>query len=189
VITGTPGVGKSSVSRLLASRINAQVISVNELVKKEKLYCGVDKKRDTLIADIKKISKRIENLISNISESVIVEGHFATDVVSPEKINLVFVLRKDPEELKRVLKNRSYKESKIKENLAAEILDVCLYDAIKRCGVNKVCEVDATSKSLEEIVQEMIDVLNGTKKCKVGIVDWLGKIESEGKLDEYLSDF
>ena len=189
MITGTPGVGKSSVSKLLASKIGAQVISVSELVKKEKLYCGVDKKRDTLIADMKKLSKRIEYLISNIPKNVIVEGHFAADVVPPEKVNFVFVLRRNPEELKKVPKKRSYKESKIKENLAAEILDVCLYDAVKKCGVNKVCEINVTSKSLEEVAQEIIDVLNGVKKCRVGIVDWLGKIEAEGKLDEYLSDF
>ncbi len=191
MITGTPGVGKSSISKLLASKIDAQVISISELVKKEKLYCGIDKKRDTLIADMKKISRRIRNLISNFSESqnIIIEGHFATDIVPPEKVSLVFVLRKDPEELRKILEKRFYKERKIKENLAAEILDVCLYDAVKRCGVDKVCEIDTTSKSLKEIVQEMIEVLNGVKECKVGIVDWLSKIESEGKLEEYLSDF
>lgn len=191
MITGTPGVGKSSISKLLASKIDAQVISISELVKKEKLYCGIDKKRDTLIADMKKISRRIRNFISNFSESqnIIIEGHFATDIVPPEKVSLVFVLRKDPEELRKILEKRFYKERKIKENLAAEILDVCLYDAVKRCGVDKVCEIDTTSKSLKEIVQEMIEVLNGVKECKVGIVDWLSKIESEGKLEEYLSDF
>ena len=191
MITGTPGVGKSSISKLLASKIDAQVISISELVKKEKLYCGIDKKRDTLIADMKKISRRIRNLISNFSESqnIIIEGHFATDIVPPEKVSLVFVLRKDPEELRKILEKRFYKERKIKENFAAEILDVCLYDAVKRCGVDKVCEIDTTSKSLKEIVQEMMEVLNGVKECKVGIVDWLSKIESEGKLEEYLSDF
>lgn len=189
MITGTPGVGKSSVSRLLASKINAQVISVGELVKREKLYCGLDRKRGTLIADTEKISKRIEDLISKISGNVIVEGHFATDVVPPEKVSLVFVLRRDPEELKKILEKRSYKRGKIKENLAAEILDVCLYDAVNKCGINKVCEVDVTSKSLEEVVKEIIDILNGVRERRIGIVDWLGKIESEGKLEEYLSEF
>lgn len=189
MITGTPGVGKSSVSRLLSSKINAQVISISDLVRREKLYSGVDERRDTLIADMERLSRRMENLISSISENVIVEGHFAVDVVPPEKISLVFVLRRDPEELKKVLEKRFYKKSKVKENVAAEILDVCLYDAVKRCGVDKVCEIDVTSRSLEDVVQEIVDVLNGAKKRKIGIVDWLGKLESEGKLDEYLSDF
>jgi len=31
-----------------------------------------------------------------------------------------------------------------------------------------------------------LNVLNGNKKCCVGIVDWLGKLESEGVLEEFL---
>ncbi len=191
VITGTPGVGKSSISKALASKINAQVISISELVKKEKLYSGIDEKRDTLIADTKKISKRISEIISKASTStdIIVEGHFAVDVVPLEKIAFVFVLRRNPEELEYILKERSYKEEKIRENLAAEILDVCLYDSVKKCGIDKVCEIDVSSRSVEDVVQEIIRVLNGEEERKVGVVDWLGKLEAEGKLDKYLRDF
>lgn len=189
VITGTPGVGKSSVSRMLASRINAYVLSVSDLVKKEKLYSGVDKKRDTLIADTDKILKRIKEIILNTAGNIIIEGHFAVDVVPREDIDIVFVLRRDPRELKKVLAERSYKENKIMENVAAEILDVCLYDAINRCGAEKVCEIDVTLRSLDDVVQEIIDVLNGVRERKVGVVDWLGKLESEGELDEYLKMF
>lgn len=189
VITGTPGVGKSSISKALASKINAQVISIGELVKREGLYSGVDKKRDTLIADVDKISERINEIISNASTDIIVEGHFAVDVAPSEKIEIAFVLRRSPEELERIFKERSYKEEKIRENLAAEILDVCLYDSVKKYGINKVCEIDVSSRSVEDVVQEIIRVLNGEEERKVGIVDWLGKLEAEGKLDRYLRDF
>lgn len=189
VITGTPEVGKSSISKALASKINAQVISIGELVKKEGLYSGVDKKRDTLIADVDKISERINEIISNASTDIIVEGHFAVDVAPSEKIEITFVLRRSPEELETIFKERSYKEKKIRENLAAEILDVCLYDSVKKYGINKVCEIDVSSRSVEDVVQEIIRVLNGEKERKVGIVDWLGKLEAEGKLDRYLRDF
>ncbi|MEM2913273.1 MAG: adenylate kinase family protein [Candidatus Bathyarchaeia archaeon] len=189
VITGTPGVGKSSISKALASKINAQVISIGELVKKEGLYSGVDRKRDTLIADVEKVSERINEIISNASNDIIVEGHFAVDVVPSEKIAIAFVLRRNPEELETIFKERSYKEEKIRENLAAEILDVCLYDSVKKYGINKVCEIDVSSRSVEDVIQEIIRVLNGEEERKIGIVDWLGKLEAEGKLDKYLRDF
>ncbi|MEM2092344.1 MAG: adenylate kinase family protein [Candidatus Bathyarchaeia archaeon] len=189
IITGTPGVGKSSVSKALASKINAHIISIGNLVKEEKLYSGVDRERDTLIADTERVSKRVKEIISKVQGDVIVEGHFAVDVVPPKWVSVAFVLRRDPEELRRILEGRSYSERKIMENLAAEILDVCLYEAIKRCGVKKVCEIDVTSKSVEDVVGEILDVLNGVRECRVGIVDWLGKLEAEGKLDEYLKDF
>ncbi|MEM2341173.1 MAG: adenylate kinase family protein [Candidatus Bathyarchaeia archaeon] len=189
IITGTPGVGKSSVSEMLAFRINAHILSISDLVKREKLYSGIDKKRDTLIADTNKILKRVKEIILNTAGNIIVEGHFAVDVIPREDIDIVFVLRRDPRELKKVLAERSYKEKKIIENIAAEILDVCLYDAINRCGVEKVCEIDVTSRSLDDVVQEILDVLNGVRERRVGIVDWLGKLESEGELDEYLKVF
>lgn len=173
---------------MLASKINAHLISISDLVKKEKLYSGVDKKRDTLIVDTARVLERIREILSNTVGNVIIEGHFAVDVVPPEYVDIVFVLRRDPEDLRRVLTKRSYKESKIMENVAAEILDVCLYDAVSKCGASKICEVNVTSRDIHDVVQEMLDVLNGVRERKIGIVDWLGKLESEGKLDEYLRE-
>ncbi|MDH5623839.1 MAG: hypothetical protein OEY39_05170, partial [Candidatus Bathyarchaeota archaeon] len=74
-------------------------------------------------------------------------------------------------------------------NLAAEILDVCLWDAVSACGSDKVCEIDVSSKRTEEVVKDLILMLNGKKKCQVAIVDWLGKLEGEGRLHEFLKPF
>jgi len=189
VITGTPGVGKTSVSAALASRIDAHLVSLGELIKRERLYRGFDRRRGTLIADIEKVSRRVKEIISSSRKDVIIEGHLAADVVPAEEASIVFVLRRDPEELKRILEERAYGEKKIFENLAAEILDVCLFDAVKKFGIEKVCEIDVTSRSVDEVVQEILDVLRGLKEHRAGIVDWLGKLEAEGKLDEYLKKF
>ncbi|MEM1508118.1 MAG: adenylate kinase family protein [Candidatus Bathyarchaeia archaeon] len=189
IVTGTPGVGKTSVSAALASRIDAQLVSLGELIRKEKLYIGFDKERDTLIADIEKISRRVGEIISKAQKDIIIEGHLAVDVTPAEKASIVFVLRRNPEELKRILEERSYTERKIMENLAAEILDVCLFEAVKKFGVEKVCEIDVTSKSVNKVVQEILDVLGGLRERRVGVVDWLGKLEAEGKLEEYLDKF
>jgi len=188
LIAGTPGVGKSSVSKLLASRIGAKLISLGDLVREEGLYIGLDKKRDTLVADSKKVSQRVGKIVACSEGDVIVEGHYAMDVVPPENVQLVFVLRRDPEELREALRGRGYRVEKIRENLAAEILDVCLYDAVKICGLSKVCEINVTARRMEDVVEEMLLVLHGEKECKVGIIDWLGKLDSEGKLDEYLRE-
>ena len=189
IVTGTPGAGKTIVSNLLASRINSILVSVGDLVKNEKLYGGVDKRRDTLIADMDRLSKRIDKIILQANREVIVEGHYAVDIMPPEQVELVFVLRRDPYELRTIYEQRGYRKEKILENLAAEVLDVCLYDAIKRCGVDKVCEIDTTGRKPEDVVEEIVDVLGEEKKCRVGLVDWLGKLEYDGKLEEYLEYF
>mgnify|MGYP007042395340 CR=1 FL=1 len=87
------------------------------------------------------------------------------------------------------MKERGFREKKIEENLAAEILDVCLVDAIGACGSEKVCEIDASGRGAEEVTEDMLLILKGKKKCETGIVDWLGKLEAEGRLHLFLKDF
>ena len=189
MITGTPGVGKTTVSRSLASKLDAIYISLAELVKRESLISGIDKARGTLIADTDRVSKRMQEIIKSSECDVIVDGHYAVDVVATKDVYMVFVLRQDPSELKGVLENREFNERKLWENLATEILDVCLWDAVSVCGSDKVCEIDVTGKRIGEIVKDIISVLEGKKKCRVGIVDWLGKLEGEGRLREFLRHF
>jgi adenylate kinase len=189
LVTGTPGVGKTTVSRSLASKLDAVYISLAELVERERLISGVDKARGTLIADTDRVSKRMQEIIKSSECDVIVDGHYAVDVVPTKDVHMVFVLRRDPSELKNVMENRGFKERKLWENLAAEILDVCLWDAVSVCGSDKVCEIDVSGKRIEETVEDIILMLEGKKKCQVGIVDWLGKLEVEGRLREFLKSF
>ena len=43
VITGTPGVGKSTLGRSMAKRLGVNFADISELVKIEKLYAGKDR--------------------------------------------------------------------------------------------------------------------------------------------------
>jgi len=188
-VTGTPGVGKSSTSKMLASKLGAMLISLGELVEKEKLYSEVDEKSGSLIPDIKRLSKRLREIISNSKQGVVIEGHYSVDVLPKSKVHLVFVLRRHPEELKTILEGRGFRGEKLWENLMAEILDVCLWEAVRRHGTQKVCEIDVTGRILEDIVEDMIATINNKGECKTGFVDWLGQLEAEGKIDEYLKSF
>ena len=189
VLTGTPGVGKSSVARLLASRLNGVHINLSELVKSKGLDCGLDRKRETLIADTKNVAKKVEEIVAQSDGYVVVEGHFAVDVVKAEDAFLVLVLRRNPDELRGVLRARAFRESKVVENVAAEILDVCLIDAVEAYGEEKVYEVDVSGRTEEEVSEEVFCLVEGNKKCRTGIVHWLAKLEMEGRLDEFLASF
>jgi len=182
-------VGKTAVSRLLASKLNAIHIDLTKLVKQEKLTSGVDKARKTLIADMKKVSERVQDIIKSYEQDIIIDGHYSMNVLPAKNVHLAFVLRRDLEELKKTMEDREFKNRKLWENLAAEILDVCLWDAVRACGSNKVCEIDVTSKTIEEVAEEIVAVLEEKRKCRVGVVDWLGKLEKEGRLNEFLKDF
>jgi adenylate kinase len=189
LVTGTPGVGKTSVSALLASKLKATHIELTELVEHEGLISGLDEARGTLIADMNRVSKRMQEILRDCKRDVIVDGHYAVHVTPEKDVHLVFVLRRDPEELKKWMKDHGFKERKLWENLAAEILDVCLWEAVKAYGPNKVCEINVNGRGIDEVAEDIISVLEQREKCRVGIVDWLGKLEAEGQLHNFLKDF
>lgn len=189
MVTGTPCVGKTAVSVLLASRLNALHVDLGELVERERLSSGVDKARGALIVDTGRVASRVREILESCELDVIVDGHYAVDVAPAKAVHRVFVLRRDPEELKRLMEAHGFEGKKLWENLAAEILDVSLYDAVRVCGQDRVCEINATSKTVVEVVGEIVSVLEGEKSCAVGIVDWLGKLEKEKRLDEFLKKF
>jgi adenylate kinase len=85
------------------------------------------------------------------------------------------------------MKKRDYSAAKLWENLASEILDVCLIEALQEHGKEKVCELDITGKTVNVIANEILSILDEKKSCPVGIVDWLGMLETQGILDQYLN--
>jgi adenylate kinase len=187
LVTGTPCVGKTSVARLLAERLNALYVNLTELAIKENLVLGKDEKRGSVIVDERGVKRAVGKLIEDCGEqSVVVDGHYAASVVPERLVTHVFVLRRDPVELRGFMEKAGFWGNKLWENLAAEILDVCLVDALKAYGGERVCEIDVSRRSVENVVAEILEVLSGSKKCYVGIVDWLGKLEREGLLEEFL---
>lgn len=187
LVTGTPCVGKTSISRLLASKLNAEYVNLTDLAIREGLISGKDKERDSIIVDENKMRKKLHELIdSSNKKDIVIDGHYAVSVVPKNLVTYIFALRRDPVELKKLMQSSGFTGRKLWENLASEILDVCLVDALNVHSEEKVCELDTSGKSVEEIVSEILTVLERHKKCGVGLVDWLGKLESEGVLDDYL---
>jgi len=187
LLTGTPCVGKSSVARLLCVKLDAFYVNLTELAIRENLVSGKDLERNSIIVDERRMMRKIGEIIEKCDkEDVVVDGHYAVNVVPKNFVSYVFVLRRDPVELKGFMEKAGFSGLKLWENLASEILDVCLVDALKVHGKEKVCELDVTGKSVEEIVNEILNILMGRGKCRVGVVDWIGKLESEGLLEEFL---
>jgi len=187
IITGTPGVGKTTVANELAARLSAELLNVSELVKKENLIIEKDEERGTVIADIKRLRARVKTILRKVEKDIIIEGHYAYDIVSKSTNPYTFVLRRDPDDLEAALRSRGYDERKISENVAAEVLDVCLIGAMRRFGRDRLDEIDVTHMDVGMVVNEILAVLRGERAMGLGKVDWLGVLEEEGRLDRFLS--
>jgi adenylate kinase len=186
LLTGTPCVGKTTTAKVLAAKLNAEYINLTDLAKTYNLTLGEDKERNTIIIDEEAMQQKLSEVIdATDNANIIVDGHYASAVTPTEHVALVFVLRRNPKELKQFMEKCGYTGSKMWENLQAEIIDVCLGEAVE-VHAGRVCELDVTGKSVEEVVAEILDVLEKRKTCFVGVVDWLGMLEQEGLTDEYL---
>ena len=176
VISGTPGVGKTLISKELASRLSATYINLSEIVIRYKLYLGFDEVRSSYIIDEDKVRSFIDEFIRSSKNLVIIDSHYG-ELVSDELLLKIFVLRLKPTELLKRLRSRYGSNIKVYENVEAEILGICTYNALKE-HPDKVCEIDVTNKDVNEIVREILDILEGKSECYVGI-DWLNDEDTQ----------
>lgn len=187
LLTGTPCVGKTTIARQLSKKLDALYVNLTELSKKENLVIGQDEKRKTIIINEDKMRKKLRQTIDTTEKSnIIIDGHYAAAVAPRSRVTYIFVLRRNPVELRKFMEKCGFQGPKLWENLASEILDVCLVDALREHQKERVCEVDVTGRTVESVVTEILAVLDSRKKCRVGCVDWLGMLETQGLLDEYL---
>ena len=186
LITGTPCVGKTTTAKQLTIQLNAQYINLTDYAKTFSLTLGEDIERKTTIIDEEKMRLKLAQTIKTSENfNIIVDGHYAAAVTPTNLVSNVFVLRRNPKELKQFMEKCGFGEAKLYENLSAEILDSCLIEAMQT-QQEKVCELEITGKTVEENVAEILAVLEKGKKCPTGFVDWLGMLEREGLTDEYL---
>lgn len=170
VVTGTPGVGKTTLSRLLSRELGIPHIELASLVKEKKLYRGYDEERESYIVDENRV-KRVLDQILTCNE--IVDSHVLT-CIPADKVKLVVVLRLDPLILKARLEERGYPVNKVKENVEAEVLGIILSEAIAHFGEKRVKEINLTGLSVEEALSEVLHALRGGD-YPPGRVDWLEK--------------
>lgn len=168
-LTGTPGVGKTEVGKLL-SKSGYDVKSANQLA--EDLNCIIGEEGGSLVVDIYSLKDKIERSEGKIT---IIEGHLAHHL-NPDK---VIVLRCNPKTLKKRLSKKGWKKDKILENLEAEITDVILMESL---GNNEVYEIDTTEMAAEEVSKAVADIIEGNIKegeYKVGSIDWIFELGDE----------
>lgn len=193
IISGTPGTGKTSVSRKISEMVDANLISLNELAISENFTLEYDKERDTNIVDFDKLIPYVANHIDVLKKQkqkqkyLIIEGHFS-DIIPNKFIDYSFVLRCDPEYLYNRLKERNYNKKKIIENIQAEILGNCANYLIQKQLKSPIYEIDTTHLTIDSVAIIIMDIIVNNKngeKFVIGKIDWLEKLASENRLSEF----
>jgi len=174
-ITGTPGTGKTSVSKII-QKDGFEVVDFNKVACEKNFLIGKDKKRDSNIVDIKRFNDYIKQNYSS-KEIVFIEGHLSHLLKYVDK---VIILRCHPNLLRKNLSTKRWKEPKIKENIEAEILDIILCEVVEKYPKENIFEIDVTDKSIEGIANDIKrlikDNFRKVKKYNIGKIDWSEEI-------------
>ena len=164
IITGTPGTGKSTVAKLLSERHGFKLIDLNSFA--AEAAAGYDAERGSVEVDVEKLFEVVKPLAVG---DVVIEGHLAH--LLPFRDAVVVVLRCSPEVLRERLRRKGFAERKIRENLEAEALDVCLIESLELH--ENVYEVDTTELKPEEVLACIERILAGRgEEFKPGKIDW-----------------
>lgn len=161
-LTGTPGTGKSSVARFLASELRS--IEVGALA----LRCGAARRTARgFEVDLDRLRSVLRRPRAWSGVDLVV-GHLAHRLPVRE----VIVLRCHPEELAQRLRRAHHGTARDRrENYAAEALDVILFEAIR--PNRRVWEVDSTGRSLAEVARSVERRLRRRGRSSYGRIDWL----------------
>ncbi len=180
VITGTPGTGKSTVAKILARENKWVHVDLTKYVIKKRLFTHFDEERESYVVDMGKLKRELESFLSKLRGNVvIIEGHYAEESI-PDRftglVKAVFVFRTHPLTLWERLAKRGYKTGKIRENVEAELVGVCLHNALSIFKPELIYEVDTTALTPLETARVVKGVVTGSFSLPSGPrIDWLSK--------------
>ncbi|WEU40573.1 MAG: AAA family ATPase [Candidatus Odinarchaeum yellowstonii] len=179
VLTGTPGTGKTTISHLIAQILCVKLFSLSDLAVEAGAVTGEDIERDTLIVDGAVLKRFLNRFLSNMSGLVVFEGHYG-ELVPKRFVDCCIVLRARPSVLEKRLTERGYSGRKLLENLQAEVLGTCTFNAVEAYGRGLVYELDTSSDSVQVTVGNALRIISEKPSVFLaGWVNWFNELSEE----------
>jgi adenylate kinase len=161
-ITGSPGVGKTSVAQSLRPRGYA-LLDLTELARE---MGAMEPGSDGAEVDLEAVAAGLRPA-SDTHVDTVVQSTWAHLLPVDE----VVVLRCHPRELRERLNAKKWPDDRIRETLEAEVVDVIAVEVLES-GI-PACEVDTTGRSADAVAEEVDRILRGEEDGRPpGTVDW-----------------
>jgi len=147
IITGTPAVGKTVHCEQVAQDTGLRHLSINQIAKDRDCYDGFDEERQSWIVDEDKLLDAIENEV--LQGGYLIDWH-ACDLFPKSWVDLVVVLRcPSTDIIYDRLQSREYSQSKLEENMDAEIFGTLLEEA--RAAFDEEIVIELSSENSHDI--------------------------------------
>lgn len=154
LVTGTPGVGKTTFADMIAQKFGYLHVPISQLIKDKHLWSETDEQRDCTIYDEDKLDEALDEILEQNQDGGIVFDFHCPDVVKVEDVDYVLVLRTTSDILYQRLKGRGYTPKKCKENTECEIFRVILDEVLEDFDT---FEMD---KQIFEIMSDVVENLD-----------------------------
>lgn len=152
-ISGTPGVGKSTLAKYLAKRLGYYRFDLHDYY--DMISKGYDLKKHCYNIDLNKFRRFI--LKAKKEKNLVIDSHIS-HLLPKKDVDLCIVITcSNLKKLEKRLQKRGYSKQKIRENLDAEIFQVCLMEAKER--KQKVVVVDCFGINKEKITKKIMTIL------------------------------
>ncbi len=159
IITGTPGVGKTTIAKILAAKYNYSRFDLHKYYKIiAERYNQYKKCYDInyikFCALIEAEKKKVEQNKKNKEiKGILIDSH-VTHLLPAKMVDVCMVLTcSNLKLLRKRLRQRKYGARKIEENMESEIMQVCLQEARERH--RHVFMFDTAVMSAEKIAREV----------------------------------
>ena len=154
IITGSPGVGKTSVAKTLGKKLGCTVLNEKQFALEEKIGKW-NPEEDELVIPMEPFAKALNKLFTE-KKKVIIEGHLLCELKT--KADFVVLIRVHPEVLEGRLHLRNYSEEKVQDNVFCEGIDYCKKKVLRNYPEKKIIEVES-GKSIKETLDRIIKEL------------------------------
>lgn len=120
LITGTPGCGKTTLAKGLSKKLNYSYINEKDFALKNSI--GEFNEENELEIPTRLFEKKMNSYLKS-KKNIILEGHTLCEMKL--NVDLVILIKIDPEELQGRLEQRNYSDVKIMDNVFCEGIEYC----------------------------------------------------------------
>lgn len=134
IVTGTPAAGKTTLAHALSEALGYAYLDGWAVIDRYGLSEGYDEARGCQVVDEGAFAHAVKDEISRQgaagASGVVVDSHFSQDI-DPSFVDICLVATVPLDVLKSRLEARTYPPEKVKENLDAEVFEICYIEAVE----------------------------------------------------------